>query len=169
MYTIKIITELKKIYPTLDFKFYFIGSGLDNEINKLNKLITPEIKENIIFLGRRNDVFNILQAMDLLLMPSIFEGFPVSLVESQAAGIKAIVSKNITDSVSVIPGLIKFLKINDSDLGEWVENILKSVNYKREDTREKLTEKGFNIEIEAKKLRDRYDKLIEVANDNKSL
>lgn len=102
-------------------------------------------------------------------MPSIFEGFPVSLVESQAAGIKAIVSKNITDSVSVIPGLIKFLKINDSDLGEWVENILKSVNYKREDTREKLTEKGFNIEIEAKKLRDRYDKLIEVANDNKSL
>mgnify|MGYP001624600943 FL=1 len=52
---------------------------------------------------------------------------------------------------------------------EWVENILKSVNYKREDTREKLTEKGFNIEIEAKKLRDRYDKLIEVANDNKSL
>ncbi|OUQ04803.1 hypothetical protein B5E91_08980 [Thomasclavelia spiroformis] len=169
MYTIKIITELKKNYPTLDFKFYFIGSGLDSEINKLNKLITPEIKENIIFLGRRNDVFNILQAMDLLLMPSIFEGFPVSLVESQAAGIKAIVSKNITDSVSVIPGLIKFLKIDDSDLGEWVENILKSVNYKREDTREKLTEKGFNIEIEAKKLRDRYDKLIEVANDNKSL
>ena len=167
MYRIKIITELKKFYPTLDFKFFFIGSGSDNEIDKLQQLITPEIKENIIFLGRRNDVSSILQAMDLLLMPSIFEGFPVSLVESQAAGIKAIVSKNITNSISIIPGLIKFLKINNSDLEEWVKNILKSFNYERQDTSTKLTESGFNIEIEAKKLKERYYKLIEVANDNK--
>jgi len=44
------------------------------------------IQNNVIFTGSRSDVNRILQAMDLFVMPSFFEGLPVSLVEAQASG-----------------------------------------------------------------------------------
>lgn len=169
IYSIKIINELKKKCPNFDFKFYFIGSGSDEEINKIYESVSPNCKDNVLFLGKRDDVSSILQAMDLVLMPSIFEGFPVSLVESQATGIKAIVSRNITKSVNIISGAIKFINIDDSSVDDWVSNILESLNYTRTDTTEILIEKGFNIEIEAKKLRKKYYKLVEEANGKKSI
>ena len=57
--------------------------------------------ENVSFLGERNDVPELLQMMDLFVFPSHFEGFPVSLLEAQAAGLPCLVSERITEEVLV--------------------------------------------------------------------
>lgn len=61
------------------------------------------IAESVRFLGTRNDVPYLLQAMDLFVFPSLFEGFAVTLVEAQAAGLACIVSSSVTQEVAVTP------------------------------------------------------------------
>ena len=47
-------------------------------------------------MGTADDINNYLQAMDLMLLPSLYEGFPVTVVEWQANGLPCIVSDTIT-------------------------------------------------------------------------
>lgn len=57
------------------------------------------IKENVLFLGVRNDVNRILSASDKFLFPSFYEGFPIALIEAEANGVLCVVSDDITDEV----------------------------------------------------------------------
>lgn len=58
------------------------------------------LSESIRFLGFRKDVAALLQAFDTLVLPSLFEGFPLVLVEAQSAALPCVVSSNITKSVA---------------------------------------------------------------------
>jgi glycosyltransferase involved in cell wall biosynthesis len=79
-----------------NFKLLFIGSdfGTMNEILNISK--QKSIIDNIFFLGQRNDVAEILQAMDCFIFPSIFEGLPLSLLEAQVSGLKCFYSSSIS-------------------------------------------------------------------------
>lgn len=59
------------------------------------------IAASVRFLGRRGDVPSLLSAMDVLLFPSLFEGFPLALLEAQASGLPCLVSDAVTDEVVV--------------------------------------------------------------------
>ena len=59
------------------------------------------IAERVKFLGRRSDVPALLSAMDVLLLPSLFEGFPLAVLEAQAAGLPCVLSDVVTDEVVV--------------------------------------------------------------------
>ena len=59
------------------------------------------IETKVKFLGLREDIPHLLQAMDLFLFPSLFEGLPVTLVEAQAAGLPCIISDMITDEIMI--------------------------------------------------------------------
>ena len=48
------------------------------------------LKESVTFLGRRNDIPNLLKMMDMLIIPSAFEGFPLAGLEAAAAGVPVI-------------------------------------------------------------------------------
>ena len=61
-----------------------------------------------MFAGVRSDVPNLLQAMDVLLFPSFFEGFPGVVLECQAAGLPCIISDTITREVN-ITGLVEYV------------------------------------------------------------
>lgn len=79
-------------------KLLLVGDG--NLKEKLeNKVESLQLENKVIFTGEKNNVNEIMQAMDLFLMPSFYEGFPVTLVEAQATGLKCLISKNITDDV----------------------------------------------------------------------
>lgn len=97
-FLIDIFHEVLNIKP--DSILLLVGKGgLEDEIVKyVNKL---NISQYVRFSGVRDDVDGLLQAMDLFIMPSIFEGLPFVLVEAQAAGLPIIASANITDEVAI--------------------------------------------------------------------
>ena len=77
-------------------RLLLIGDGpLKDDIQKMVQRFGLE--EQVIFLGQRNDIPALLQAMDLFLLPSLYEGLPVSCLEAQAAGLSCIAA----DTVSV--------------------------------------------------------------------
>lgn len=77
-----------------------IGDGELHEqvCNKINDL---ELKDKVLMLGARNDVSGILQALDCIIMPSKWEGFPVALLEEQASGLPCFVSDTVTKQAKI--------------------------------------------------------------------
>lgn len=120
-----------------------VGTGeLENQIKQ--KTTREQQEKSIIFLESRDDVHDIMQAFDLFLFPSLFEGLPVTMVEAQAAGLKCFISDKIpqecilTDNVEVI-GL-------SENARQWAKKILGSMkDFERKDTYQEIRKKNFDI------------------------
>lgn len=76
------------------------------------------VSGRVSFLGIRSDIPGLLSAFDVLVLPSHYEGVPVTLLEAQASGCPCLVSSAVGDAVDVVPGLISRLKIDDN-VPEW--------------------------------------------------
>jgi glycosyltransferase involved in cell wall biosynthesis len=102
-----------------------IGDGPDRlEIERY--AVSLEIDKSIIFTGRVDNVNEILNAIDLMLLPSLYEGLPNVVMEWQISGLKCIISNNITRECA-ITNLVTLLSVTDGP-DSWVETILKN-NY----------------------------------------
>ncbi len=107
-------------------KLFIAGEGeLKDELVKQTQIL--HIDDKVYFLGKRNDVNCLYQAMDVMLLPSLHEGFPVTLTEAQAAGLPCLVSDRVSDETNII-GLIKFLSIDSDDNMHWVESLVELAN-----------------------------------------
>ncbi|WP_289127926.1 glycosyltransferase family 1 protein [uncultured Clostridium sp.] len=130
-----------------------VGDGeLRNEIEaKIDKL---GLKDSVILLGKRKDVSEIMQMMDVFVMPSRHEGLPVVLVEAQASGLKAFVADTITTECKVTDN-INFFSLDNIQI--WIDSILESnKEYIRDYADEIMNNSKFNIKNEAKKLEEIY-------------
>uniref|UniRef100_UPI00313BE79F glycosyltransferase family 1 protein n=1 Tax=Bacillus sp. OTU2372 TaxID=3043858 RepID=UPI00313BE79F len=117
-----------------------IGEGnLRTSIEK--KVANLGLSSHVRFLGIRSDVSNLMQAMDLFVFPSLFEGLPVVMVEAQAAGLKCIVSDEITKE-SDITGRVEFISLNKSP-DYWAKQIL-FTSYEHADTSEYFKKNGYD-------------------------
>lgn len=119
-----------------------------------------EIEDAVTMTGNRNDVPELLQAMDIFAFPSLWEGLPVTLVEAQSAGVPCVIADNISTDVDLTP-LITRLPIDSTDV--WVEELLKE--HKRMDVVDAVRSSGFDIRGSVKTITDIYTKL-EGANGN---
>lgn len=96
-----------------DVWFLLIGDG------PLRPDIEVQIEKNglsnrFIFAGVRTDVVQLIKgAMDVLLFPSLFEGFPLVVQEAQAAGLPIVMSDVITEEVDVVKSLIHRLSLDE--------------------------------------------------------
>jgi glycosyltransferase EpsF len=152
-FSLKIAEELKN--RKIDFTLYFIGQGpLEDELKRQVKAISLE--NNVKFLGVRTDITELMASADFMIMPSLHEGFPVVLVESQTAGLNALVSNKVSTEVDFGLGLINFLPIKCSKT--WVDFILYSKQNRVADTfiREKIELQGFDSYLNAQELTKFY-------------
>ena len=96
------------------------GSGpLENSIkNKVKKL---HLENNVIFLGQCNYAHRLYSALDVFILPSLYEGLPVVGIEAQANGLPCVFSDSITKDVSFIKNNV-FLSLKDS-AKEWSRQI----------------------------------------------
>lgn len=152
------ITKLEK-----NSKLILVGSGdLRNRVEeKVKKLC---LEERVLFLGSRSDVNDLMQAMDVFVFPSNYEGLPVTLVEAQASGLPVIKSSNVPDQCVLSPLVVSLsLEISARD---WAKAIIKiEKEYVREDTSEYIFKHHFDIENNAKRLQKFYwEKFNECAN-----
>ena len=120
-FIIRIFAEVLKTKPAAIL--ILIGEGpLKPAIKRLVRLYGAE--SNVIFAGLRSDVHEILQTFDVFLMPSLFEGLPVSVIEAQAAGLPCIISDTI-DMETDITGKVQFLSLK-TPITTWAKTIIAS-------------------------------------------
>lgn len=152
-FSLKIVHALKE--RGFDFTFFIVGQGgLENKILGLIK--EYGLSENVHLLGIRDDVPELMAGADLMLMPSLHEGFPVVLVESQSLGLPAIISDNISSEVDLGLDLVKFVSLDLSEAWiKLIEDYLNNIKVNR-DIIDKLGEQGFDIEKNADKLLNFY-------------
>ena len=135
-----------------------IGKGeLENEILQIVK--NKKLENHVKFLGERDDVNNLFQAMDLFLLPSLFEGLPVVGVEAQASDLQCIFSDKITKEVRLLDKTI-FIDINNSD--NWV-NAISKLNVmvdERKNVNDIIRKNGYDIQYSTKILDNIYESLI---------
>ena len=132
------------------------GPLMDEMKQKVKDL---NLEDSVRFLGQRSDAAELYQAFDLFLLPSLYEGLPVVGVEAQASGNLCYLSDDMTKETKVLDST-KFMSLSQS-AEEWADNIIKDLEtYKKHDTKEEVSEYGFNIEKEVKKLVKKYNELI---------
>lgn len=139
----------------VDAKLILVGDGaLRGEIEeKINEL---GLNEKIILTGVRNDVADLLQAMDVFVFPSNYEGLPVTMVEAQASGLPCLIS----DKVSIECKMTEHVKqiSLDADIKIWTDNILEMSKYERGDCSSNIRREGYDIEENARWLLEFYSK-----------
>lgn len=135
-------------------KLLLIGDGPNRAI--LEKLATElDISNSVIFVGTRSDVGRCLQAMDVFIMPSLYEGFPVSLLEAQASGLPCVISDVVTTEADVCPEAIRRLSLKE-DLDIWSRACLESSTFNRADACKMVVSAGFDVSENAAKLQSFY-------------
>lgn len=131
-----------------------IGNG--NLYKKIKEKVNSlECKEAIKFLGVRNDTNELYQAMDLFVLPSKFEGFPLTAVEAQANGLPCLFSDTITKTVKLNEN-VKFIGISNTT--KWA-NEMKNTKLTRKTKISKKVEK-YDINFVTKELSKLYKKEI---------
>lgn len=104
-----------------DQRLYLILTGQGEKISEVKKLVNElGIQEHVRCYDWREDIPDLLQAMDVFCLPSVFEGLPISVIEAQAAGLRCLVSDSVTDETD-ITGLVKFLPLEEKIWTEALE------------------------------------------------
>lgn len=143
-------------------RLMLIGAGeLEEEVR--NKIAELHLEDKVLMLGERDDIPELMQAMDVFLLPSLYEGLPIVGVEAQAAGLPCFFADTITSRAKVIDA-VEFMSLNQT-AGEWAERILKYQSWSgRTDTSAVLKQNGYDLETEVKKLQQIYEKAVDEAN-----
>ena len=145
-----------------------VGGGeaddtLKNQIR--HKVKDLGLEDSVKFLGVREDVEKVVQAFDVFLLPSLFEGLPVTMVEAQAAGLPCVISDKVPIQCD-ITGNVKVVSLEDAPekWAEVIDDVLK--NFKKKDTYETIINAGFDIKENAKWLKDFYVEALKEAGKN---
>lgn len=157
-FLIDIFYEIKK--RKSNSMLVLVGEGI------LQKRVEQKVKQlglekDVKFLGVRKDIPELMQAFDVFLFPSLFEGLPVVLVEAQAAGLRSIVSNTITKEVD-LTGAVDFISLKKGAVA-WAEAVL-SISSERINTKPQLVEKGYDTRTMAMWLMDYYEKLLKASS-----
>ena len=150
----KIVDVFYEVHKQLpEARLLLVGNGptIDEIKDKAKKL---GILDYIIFTGARSDVSDLLQAMDVFLLPSFFEGFCISLLEAQSVGLPCIASDTIPQEVQ-ITDLITTLSLDENDK-KWADTIVAYQDHQRSRQNQIITEKGYDTKNNAKWLTDFY-------------
>lgn len=149
-FLIEVFKALSIIDP--DYMLVLVGTG--ELIQKVKQKVEMyNLTDRVLFLGERNDITDLLSMADIFLMPSYFEGFPVSLIEAQTSGIHIIASENIDNSAFYSKNY-ELLPITNKN--KWVDAIMNSSIYERKNGVEISKKNGFDCREQASNLAKLY-------------
>lgn len=147
-FMIDLAIEAKK--HKMPIKIFLIGEG-DLKLQMEHYAITCGVDDNVYFVGTTKRVRDYLMAFDCFVLPSLYEGLPVSGIEAQASGLACVVSDTVTKDLD-ITGNVLFVSLNAGP-SIWLEKILQWINQiERTDVSEKIIVHGYDIKSLAKKI-----------------
>ncbi|MDI4509528.1 glycosyltransferase family 1 protein [Moraxella osloensis] len=138
-----------------NFVIHLVGDGqLRTQIEEQVK--NRKLIDHIKFWGLRTDVIELMANADLMILPSLHEGFPVVLVESQAAGLPTLVADTVAKEVDLGLGLVEFLSLENAEI--WAGKISKfqKITIVNDIILNNLKVKGFDIYKNAQYLEQLY-------------
>ena len=140
----KLISAFNEVKKTkADAKLVLCGDGeerssIEEQIKQLG------LTGDVILLGTVDNVNEILQAVDVIVMPSLFEGLPFALLEAQAAGLKCVVSDTISKESDIVGWNVP-LPLSEKD-EKWAKAICGlDISYDRADGANVIVKEGFDI------------------------
>lgn len=150
-FLIDIFAELSKHKKA---KMLLVGDGelrseIEDKIKRLN------LTDKVILTGFVDNVQDYLQAMDVFVFPSVYEGLGIVAVEAQATGLPVVCS-DVVPKESKITSIIKYIPL-DKPVSFWEKCILKCTDgYERKDTTDKIKKAGYDIHQTAQWLENFY-------------
>lgn len=160
LFIVEVLNELK--IRGIDFVFVFAGradqAAYLEEINA--KIDAYHLKNNVIYLGLRDDIPVVMNSLDVFIGPALKEGFGLVAVEAQAAGIPCVLYTGFPQSVDMQLNLVTFL--DSFIVAPWVEVILEVKNKRCTDKaliRNRIIELGFDSVSNSKDIEGKYVKL----------
>lgn len=140
-------------------RLVLVGDGPD--LTELEaKAVTLGIEREVLFLGNRDDVNRLLQAFDLFVMPSHFEGFGMAALEAQAAGLPCLLSASVPRETKLTRN-VEFIPAEDPAI--WAEHMLNMLERHeiRRDEAQTIADAGYDIGGAAQRLEDKLIALTE--------
>lgn len=136
-----------------------VGNGPD--FDEINKLIQKHrYCDRIIVYGETNETARMYAGMDVLVMPSKYEGLPVALLEAQINGLRCVVSDVITREVQ-FGDILTYMSLKDS-AKHWANEALKLSNEDRYALYDHYKEKieKYDIRENARMIEKVYETLV---------
>lgn len=143
-----------------DIMLLLVGEGgLHEEMDEFFK--KEKLIDRVIYTGIVENVHDYLQAMDIFVLPSLFEGLGIVAIEAQASGLNTLLSDKVPIE-AFITSLAYALPIDKGPI-PWTDMIekIKNENTVREDTREQIIKAGYDISESAKFLEKYYIHCVE--------
>ncbi|MBN2286727.1 MAG: glycosyltransferase family 1 protein, partial [Tissierellales bacterium] len=129
-----------------------VGEGeLRQSIEK--KVKDLALEERVIFLGVRDDIPELLFAMDLFVLPSLHEGLGIVLIEAQSTGLQGLTTRDLVPYDAKITDLVQYIPL---DVKQWVAKITKTESFSRPDMTLTMTQAGYDLHATVKDLENLY-------------
>ena len=150
-FTLLVFKELSELLPNA--VLLFAGDGnLRDELEQESAELG--ISDRVIFLGFHGDIPSLLQAADVFVMPSRFEGLGIAAIEAQCSGVFCLLSENVPEEAIISNNAMR-LRL---DAGLWCNEILKIARngYRRRDRSAEVAAAGYSIKEQIKVLERIY-------------
>lgn len=156
------ILEIVESMSSVDIKFKFLLIGVGKDLDRIKeKAYKMKLENFIIFVGEVSNTEDYYNLMDVFILPSLYEGIPLTLVEAQISGVRCIVSSTITDDSDFQLGLLKFIDIDKKNVSDWKNEILyPSIDNQDKTFNERhkiITKKGYNVKKNIEKIEALYE------------
>lgn len=132
-------------------RLLFVGNG-PMELELKERVNELKLKDKILFMGVRNDVSDLLNMLDVFVLPSKYEGFPVTLVEAQTNGLPVVASDRVTYE-SVLSKNFLYESI-EANLEVWADGIIGQRNQRSFEIDSRIYE--YDIDVEVERLKNFY-------------
>jgi glycosyltransferase involved in cell wall biosynthesis len=154
-----LINVFEAVQVKIPAKLLLVGDDhgkLADEIKE--KVKSLGLEDRVIFAGLRDDVADLMQAMDVFVFPSLYEGLGIVAIEAQAAGLPCLISDHVpiecqkTELVEQVP--------LDCDVEIWADRAIAASKIERRNTYDEIKNAGFDVEENVRWLEKYYQQLL---------
>lgn len=160
-YLVSIFSGILKEIP--NSYLVFVGDGeMRSDIE--DKVHRMGFDNRVVFLGQREDVPRLLQALDVFALPSITEGFSISALEAETVGVPCVLSTGIPKDVKLFSEMNTcFLPLQDKNA--WIAKIVSLKDVKKKNWVQEVSETRYDAKTSSEKLLEFYEKKYKTVAD----
>ena len=150
-YLIEVFETVAVKDPTA--KLLLVGTG--DEMEEIRSSVRQKgYEDKVIFTGSITNVEDYLQAMDVFVLPSLFEGLGIAAVEAQCSGLPVVISDRVPKDIKLTDD-VTFMSL-ETGRDAWAEEILIHRSCRRPDNKAAVLDAGYDIYETAKQVRKMY-------------